>query len=144
MDITAVELSDEMCKLCKNRVPNATIINKNILECDFDKKFDYIYMNAVIHNFPISDAKVLLRLIPNWLKEDGCIICTTTVDNNDYEGFQEKQDYSNKSKRFRHHYTKQSFDSLFIDEGYNIFEKKYKEETDTVRSKLWQILYLKK
>lgn len=144
MDITAVELSNEMCKLCKKKAPNATIINKNILECDFDKQFDYIYMNAVIHNFPISDAKVLLRLIPNWLNEDGCIICTTTVDNNDYEGFQEKQDYSNKSKRFRHHYTKQSFDSLFIDEGYNIFEKKYKEETDTVRSKLWQILYLKK
>ena len=74
MDITAVELSDEMCKLCIKKVPNATIINKNILECNFDEQFDFIYMNAVIHNFPISDAKLLLRLIPNWLKDDGIII----------------------------------------------------------------------
>lgn len=47
-------------------------------------------MEAVIHNFPISDSKKMLELILNWLKDDGIFICTTTVDNNDYEGYEEK------------------------------------------------------
>lgn len=144
LDITAVELSDEMVKLCKKKVPEANIINKNILECNFDYQFDFIYMNAVIHNFPLVDAKKLLNLIRGWLKDDGIIICTTTVDDKDYEGYENKKDYKNKKVRFRHRYTKDTFDELFLNENYKIIDKKYKEESDDVRSKIWQILYLKK
>lgn len=144
LDITAVELSEKMCKLCLKKVPSATIINKNILDCNFDYKFDYIYMNAVIHNFPIDDVKVLLSLVYKWLKDDGILLCTTTVSENDYEGYEEKEDYNNKKIRFRHHYTKESFDNIFIDANFKIINKKYKNETDNVRSKTWQIVYLKK
>ena len=113
LDVTAIELSEEMSKLCLKRAPEAKIINKNVFECDFNSKFDFIYMEAVIHNFPINDAKKLLKLVYKWLKDDGILICTTTVDKNDSEDYEEKKDYQNKIKRFRHRYTESSFESLF-------------------------------
>ena len=144
LDVTAIELSSEMSKLCHHNAPEAKIINKNVFECDFDYQFDFIYMGAVIHNFPIEEAKKLLKLIYNWLKDDGIFICATTVDQKDYEDYQEKKDYISKLKRFRHHYTKESFEELFLQNNFNIVNKKYKEEVDESRKKLWQIIYAKK
>lgn len=144
LDTTAIELSEEMCKLCSQRAPKAKIINKNVFECNFDVKFNYIYMEAVIHNFPISESEKLLELIYNWLADDGIFICTTSVEQNDYEGYEEKKDYKNKQKRFRHRFTEETFEKLFKNAKFKIVEKKYKEEKDEIRTKLWQILYLKK
>lgn len=144
LDVTAIELSEEMSKLCSKRAPKAKIINKNVFECDFDFQFDFIYMEAMIHNFPIEDARMLLKLIHKWLKNDGILICTTTIDEDDSEGYEEKKDYIAKKKRFRHRFTEKSFEALFKNADFKIIDKKYKEETDSVRSKLWQILYLKK
>ena len=144
LDVTAIELSSEMSKLCLEKAPRAKIINKNVFDCEFKDKFDFIYMEAVIHNFPITEAEKLLDVIYNWLKDDGILICTTTVDEIEEEGYQEKQDYDNKIKRFRHHYTEESFKDLFIKHNYKIKDKKYKEEIDKDREKLWQILYLTK
>ena len=144
LDVTAVELSKEMCKLCKEKVPTANILNENILECEFNKQFDYIYMEAVIHNFPIDDVPKLLNLIYKWLKDDGILICTTTVNEEDSENYEEKNDYENKIKRFRHRYTKDTFDNIFINNKFKIINKRYKEEIDEKRNKVWQIIYLKK
>ena len=144
LDVTAIELSEEMGKLCSKKAPKAKIIIKNVLECDFDFQFDYIYMEAVIHNFPIEEIKKLFNLIYKWLKDDGILICTTTIDENDFECYEEKHDYKNKIKRFRHHYTEKSFEELFIKHHFKILNKKYKEEIDNTRKKLWQILYLGK
>ena len=144
MDVTAIELSKEMSKLCFKKAPQAKIINKNIFDCEFNDKFDFIYMEAVIHNFPLKEAEKLLDLIYSWLKDDGVFICTTTTSEKDYEGYQEKQDYNNKIKRFRHHYTEETFENLFLSHNYKIIDKKYKEEIDKDRKKLWQILYLTK
>ena len=144
LDVTAIELSEEMSKLCLKKAPEAKIINKNVFECDFNYKFDFIYMEAVIHNFPINDAKKLLKLVYKWLKDDGILICTTTVDKNDSEDYEEKKDYQNKIKRFRHRYTESSFENLFKETNFKILDKKYKEEIDEARNKLWQILYLGK
>lgn len=144
LDVTAIELSEEMSKLCSQKAPKAKIINDNVFKCDFDYQFDFIYMEAMIHNFPIEDAKELLKLIHKWLKDDGILISTTTVDEDDKEGYEEKKDYINKKKRFRHRFTEESFEELFKNENFKIIDKKYKRETDDIRSKLWQILYLKK
>lgn len=43
LDTTAIELSEEMCKLCSKRASDAKIINKNVFECNFNFQFDYIY-----------------------------------------------------------------------------------------------------
>lgn len=143
LDVTAIELSEEMCKLCAQKAPKAKIINQNVLECDFDDPFDFIYMEAMIHNFPLDDAKKILKLISKWLKDDGILICTTTVEKVDSEGYEEKTDYKNKEKRFRHRFTEDTFDELFKDH-FVILNKKYKKEQDALRNKLWQIVYAKK
>lgn len=143
LDVTAIELSEEMCKLCSEKAKNAKIINKNVLECDFDNQFDFIYMEAIIHNFPLKDSKKMLELVSKWLKADGTLICTTTVEKFDSEGYEEKMDYKNKEMRFRHRFTEKSFNEL-LEANFNILNKKYKKEQDKVRNKLWQIIYAKK
>ncbi len=97
----------------------------------------------MIHNFPLDDAKKLLSLVSSWLKTDGILICTTTVEESDYEGYEKKSDYQNKEKRFRHSYTKSSFEEIFK-ENFTIIDKKYKKEEDETRYKMWQIIYAKK
>lgn len=144
MDVTAIELSYEMSKLCAKKAPKAKIINKNVFECNFDFQFDFIYMEAVIHNFPLEDSKKLLDLVFKWLKDDGILICTTTVDKDDFEGYEEKLDYENKEKRFRHRFTEETFEKLFKMQHFIILNKKYKKEEDDARKKLWQIVYAKK
>ncbi len=143
LDVTAIELSEEMCKLCTKKAPKARVINKNVLECDFDFQFDFIYMEAMIHNFPLEDSKKILELVSKWLKDDGILICTTTVEVTDSEGYEEKTDYTNKEKRFRHRFTEETFDGLFKD-NFIILNKKYKQEQDELRNKLWQIVYARK
>ena len=143
LDVTAIELSEEMCKLCTQKAPKAKIINKNALECDFDFQFDFIYMEAMIHNFPLVEAKKVLELVSKWLKDTGTLICTTTVEKIDSEGYEEKSDYKNKEKRFRHRYTEQTFDEIFKND-FIILNKKYKKEKDNIRNKLWQIIYAQK
>ncbi len=44
LEVTAIELSKEMSKLCSKRAPKAKIINKNVFECDFNSSFDFIYI----------------------------------------------------------------------------------------------------
>ncbi len=143
MIVTAIELSKKMCKLCIQRASKDKIINKNVLECDCDFQFDFIYMEAMIHNFPLEDSKKLLELVSKWLKDTGILICTTTVEKADFEGYEEKTDYKNKEKRFRHRFTEKMFEDLF-GANFTILNKRYKKEQDEVRNKLWQIIYAKK
>lgn len=144
MDVTAVELSSEMCTLCRKAAPEARILNCSVFDCSFEQEFDYIYMEAMIHNFPLEDARKVLKLVHSWLKDGGTIICTTTMDEKDDEGYEAKSDYENKKERFRHRYTKESFDELFSICDFEIIDKKYKSEIDETRNKTWQIVYAKK
>lgn len=82
-------------------------------------------------------------MISKWLKDTGTLICTTTVEDFDREGYEEKEDYKNKEKRFRHRFTEKTFEDLFKND-FVILNKKYKKESDESRNKIWQIIYAKK
>lgn len=141
--VTAVELSKNMCNILKSNFPEVNLINNNILECNFpEESFDIVFMSAVIHNFPIVDARKLLNKIKPWLKSDGYLIITTTVNDIDDEGILEKVDYSGHISRFRHRYTKKSFEQLISDTGYTIYIPYLKNEED--RNKLWYIIVCSK
>ncbi len=144
MDVFAIELSNKMCKLCNTIAPQAHIINDDVFGVSFNFKFDFIYMEAVIHNFPLKDVHPLLKRVKSWLNKDGILICTTTVNDEDSEGYEAKDDYDNPRKRFRHRYTEDSFDNIFKENGFKIIDKKYKEEIDEDRKKMWQIVYARK
>lgn len=142
-NMTAVELSGEMCKVVKKRVPNCNIINKNILECEFvSKSFDIIFLMAVIHNFPISDACLLLTKIYDWLRDDGYLLIGTTIHQAEEHGIFLKEDYIGKIKRYRHRYTKEAFEKLILDNGFKIFESFIVEERE--RKKVWYDMICKK
>ena len=142
-NVTAVELSKNMCHLIKTNFPETQIINSNILECNFQaESFDIIFISAVIHNFPIEDAKKLLIKINNWLKQDGFLIISTTINDKEDEGVFEKKDYLGNICRFRHKYTKESFENIIFETGFNIFKPHIIKEED--RNKLWYVMACQK
>lgn len=134
--ITVIEISKNMCNIIRNDNPDIQIINDNILNYNFDnEKFDIIQMIAVIHLFPLEDAKNILRNIKGYLKDNGYLIIGTTINQSDMEGYYEKNDYNIKVKRFRHKYTKESYEKLLNECGFKIYKPYFISEDD--RNKLW-------
>ena len=135
-DISAIELSEKLCEIIHKNNPSVRIINKNILDCDLgDEKYDIIQMIAVIHLFPIEDAKKVLRRIRELLKDDGFLIIGTTMNEIESEGYYIKEDYNIKVKRFRHKYTKESYERLLRECGFEVYKPYFVSEIG--RNKLW-------
>lgn len=138
-----VELSPEMCYLCRNQSPNSIIINGDIFEIDFgNEQFDLIYMGAIIHLFPLQDAIVLMKKVWKWLKYNGCIFINTTCHSVSHEGYSKKQDYSGEIYRFRRYWSEEDFERFISKSGFSILEKLYTDEKD--RMKQWVALIAKK
>lgn len=143
LDITTIELSEKLCDIVKKNNPNVTVINEDIMKSKLnDKEWDIIEAIAVIHLFPICDARKLLKKINKALKDDGFLIIGTTINDNEMEGFYEKEDYNIKIKRFRHKYTKKSFEELLKECGFEIYSPHIIEEKG--RNKLWYDVVVKK
>ena len=143
LKITVLEISENMCNIIRKDNPDIQIINDNILDYNFEnRKFDVIQMIAVIHLFPIEDAKRVLKIIREALKEDGYLIIGTTINDKDMEGYYEKEDYNIRVKRFRHKYTKESYEKLLNECGFEIYKPYLVNEND--RNKLWYDAVCKK
>lgn len=136
VNTTAVELSKEMIKYAKEKSPNTSFIEGNILEVNFkSNEFDAIIMGALIHNFPKEDAIVLLQKCHKWLKITGKIMLYTTLHEKSDEGYCEKEDYEGKIIRYRKKYTEQELIELLEDNNYKIINKMVNIEKD--RNKKW-------
>ena len=143
LKITVLEISKNMCDILRKDNPDIKIINDNIFDYDFEnKQFDIIQMIAVIHLFPIEDAKKVLKDLRKALKKDGYLIIGTTINENDMEGYYEKEDYDIKVRRFRHKYTKESYEKLLNECGFEIYRPYFVNEND--RDKLWYDAVCKK
>ncbi len=141
--ITVLEIAENMCNIIRKDNPDIQIINDNILDYNFEnKQFDIIQMIAVIHLFPIEDAKKVLKNVRKSLKENGYLIIGTTINKNDMEGYYQKEDYNIKVKRFRHKYTKESYERLLNECGFEIYKPYLVNESD--RNKLWYDAVCKK
>ena len=134
--ITVLEIAENMCDIIRKNNPDIKIINDNILDYDFkNKQFDIIQMIAVIHLFSIEDAKIVLNKVRGALKDNGYLIIGTTINESDVEGYYEKEDYNIKVKRYRHKYTKESYEKLLNECGFKIDNSYFVNEKD--RNKLW-------
>ena len=141
--ITVLEIAENMCNIIRKDNPDIQIINDNILDYNVEnKQFDIIQMIAVIHLFPIEDAKKVLKNVRKSLKENGYLIIGTTINKNDMEGYYQKEDYNIKVKRFRHKYTKESYERLLNECGFEIYKPYFVNESD--RNKLWYDAVCKK
>lgn len=142
-NITTIELSEKLCEIIKKKYPKVHVINDNILDFKQQgKKFDFIIAIALIHLFPYEDAKKVMKLIKNILIDDGHLLIGTTMNKEESEGYYEKEDYSGKIKRFRHKYTKESFEKLLKESGFKIVKPYIIEEKD--REKTWYDIVVKK
>ena len=83
-----------------------------------------------------------MKLIKNILIDDGHLLIGTTMNKEESEGYYEKEDYSGKIKRFRHKYTKESFEKLLKESGFKIVKPYIIEEKD--RDKTWYDIVVKK
>lgn len=138
-----VELSQEMCQLCRIQSPNSILINGDICEINFCiEQFDLIYMGAIIHLFPLQDAITLMKKVWSWLKYGGYIFVNTTCHAESYEGYSRKQDYPGEVYRFRRYWREDDFERFISDSGFSVKEKLYTDEKD--RMKKWVALIGKK
>lgn len=142
LNITAVELSKEMYKLCKEKVSGPNLILGNILEQTFNEKFKFIYASAVICNFPRADGIELARKIHCWLDDAGVLMIRVSLKEETAEGLFVKNDYEGSIKRFRHFFTQTEFENLFITNGFEIIDTLVQHESS--RNKKWLNLVCKK
>lgn len=145
LDTYAIENSEEMIKICKTNSPNTKIIEDNILNVKLNSNtFDIVFAGSFIHLFPLDDANIVMRKVYDWLKKEGIFFAYTTCHNKDEEGYYSKikEIYSNKNKRFRHRYTKESFNELFANNGFIVLEHYYISEPENNRE--WQFVLSKK
>ena len=132
---TAVELSEAIIKIAITKSPHTKFIRGNILDSNFDdRQFDIIFAGALIHLFPKQHANKLLTLFANWLKKDGVLFISTTVNDLAEEGFFIKSDYNHAVTRFRKKWTEPEFKS-FIEDRFDIVKTIHTNETD--RDKKW-------
>lgn len=137
---TAVELASEMVEIAKEKSPNTLFIVDDILNVNFmNKQFDAIFMGALIHNFPLDDAELLLKKCYSWLRDDGKVLIYTTIHEKSEEGYFEKEDYTGKIVRFRKKFTESELKELVASVGFNVEYTMYTEEPD--RNKKW-IVYI--
>lgn len=138
-----IELSKNMAKVAKQYSPKSIIINDDANNVDLlGNQFQLVYMGALIHLFPKTDARKLLLKVWKWLEKEGIIFINTTCHDRSYEGFYEKKDYNSKQIRFRRYWTEREFEEFVINCGFSIIEKLYTNEVD--RNKKWVALIGKK
>ena len=139
---TAIEISPKMIEVAKQTSPETEFINDDFLSHDFENsKYEGIFAKAFIHLFPKSEAKKVLTKIKNLLNKDGAAYITTTLHNASDEGFMEKEDYSNKPRRFRKKWTERELLETIGLSGFKIVLKEHHIEEK--RNKLWICLIIK-
>ncbi|MDQ5913415.1 MAG: hypothetical protein QG623_33 [Patescibacteria group bacterium] len=134
-EVTGIDISPKMIARARKCVPKANFIVGDLCSYDFaDNKYDAIVAFAFIHLFPKNEAARILEIFRALLKPGGIIYTGTTDSDSFSEGFETKEDFENKLKRFRVRWPRKDLDSFFDENGFEII--KVYEHTDK-KGKLW-------
>lgn len=145
IDTYAVENSEEMVKMCKKNSPHTKIIEENILDVNLEgNTFDIVFAGSFIHLFPKKDVNTVMNKVYDWLKDGGIFFAYTTLNDKDEEGYfsKTKEIYPSENMRFRHKYTKESFNKLFVNNG--LFVLEHYQISEPENNKIWQFVIAKK
>lgn len=135
-EVIAIEISPSMANLAQKMAPSATIIVADALDVCFpDRSLDGVYAGAFIHLFPTMDGARLIRNISKWVKSDGVVFISTTVSDTDSEELEIKKDYAGSIVRYRVKWTESSFRNFISENGLEIIDCTYTNETE--RGKTW-------
>jgi cyclopropane fatty-acyl-phospholipid synthase-like methyltransferase len=106
MTTYGIDVSDEMVKVAKQASPSSTFFVGNFVTHQFDQKFDVIFAQSFIHLFRKHEVPTIFSKFFSLLREGrGFIHFSTTVHDVSEELLLEKEDYVQKVKRFRAHWT---------------------------------------
>ncbi len=136
-EVSAVEISPKMAEVAKKHAPKVNIIVDDFLAHDFaGKTFDVIVGIAFVHLFTEQDAKRVIDKIHGLLNKNGVCVLSTTLHEQDAEGFIEKSNFTTKVKRFRRQYTTDSFCNLIFTklEKVDVFEN---DDSEKNAGKRW-------
>ena len=117
-----IELSPKMAEFAKRRNPNPKIIVGDFLTEDFAEPFDGIIALALIHLFPKEEAMKVLRKMHDMLVPGGTLYIGTTESAESSEGWEVKEDYSGKHRRFRKHWTEAEFRRALEEAGFEVLK----------------------
>jgi len=117
-----IELSSKMAEFAKRRNPEAEIIIGDFLTEDFAEPFDGIIALALVHLFPKDEAMQILRKMHDLLAPGGTLYIGTTESVESTEGWEVKEDYSGKHRRFRKHWTEEEFRRALEEAGFEVLE----------------------
>lgn len=92
-DISGIDLSEEMLRKLREKAPDAKIIQADILKCDIEEKFDYIFIcaSSVALFTDIELCKQILAKLRGMLKSGGKLVFSVDTienkceDDSDYE-----------------------------------------------------------
>ncbi len=141
-EVTCLEYSSSMCEYIKSRLPNAKIIEENILDVNLKQdEYDLIVAMAFIHCFKESDLKIILNKVYSAIKSNGYLAICTTVHNESSEGYFEKEDYDNII-RFRHRWEEDNLINFLEQNGFEVVDRFYHSEL--TKPKRWVSFILRK
>ena len=92
-DISGIDLSEEMLRKLREKAPDAKVIQADILKCDIEEKFDYIFIcaSSVALFTDIELCKQILAKLRGMLKSGGKLVFSVDTienkceDDSDYE-----------------------------------------------------------
>lgn len=136
LDVTAIDLSEEMIRVCKEKQLCAMVLDYYEL-FRLERKYDCIWsMNSLLHT-PKKDMHYVLEQINNVLNNDGLFYLGTYGGEN-YEWFEKNEKYS--ISRFFAEYSNESLKGILSD----VFELISFEEMDVGLKVNFQSVLLRK
>jgi SAM-dependent methyltransferase len=121
---TGIEISPRMATFAGKRNPDCKIITGDFLSERFGHKFDAVLAFAFIHLFPKEEIVVILDKIKSILNQGGVALISTTESAKSGEGWEIKNDYDKKMKRFRKSWTENELRETLDSAGLKILALK--------------------
>lgn len=132
--VDGIDIAPKMVALAKKRAPQGHFIVGDVYEYPFTKQYDAIVAFAFIHLFPKGEVGKMLDRLKQLLKPGGYMYTGTTRSDAYSEGYEYKQDYKKKTKRFRARWPREDLDTFLTAHGFEIIH--VYEHTD-VKGKVW-------
>ena len=139
--VSGIEISPKMAEFARKRNPKADVITGDLLETEFDDKFDAVLAFAFIHLFPKVEVPKIFEKIASILKPGGVALLSSTESSESKEGVYTKEDFGKEYKRFRKFWTEQELRQSFTEAGFK--ELALKKFTDPF-GKTWMDFVVQK
>jgi len=141
LDVTAIDLSENMLKEAKSRVPDVKFKKMDMTNTKFkDNHFDGIWIMATLTSVSKKDALATLKEAARVLKHDGVLYLAVKEGSGEFT--KEKPEYDNYPK-FYSHYSQLEMESLLSESGFTLLRSTVEEDTGHKLGQKWVEIYAK-